>query len=600
MVTSRTSSLSKGSTSDPLSSLFQNFPSYHSVVEGSGSGNTQSTANSSNASSEPPSQISIVENVATTPSIQEQNTIWRWVCLYIFLPTLIFKSCQRATIPVLPIFIRSDLGGTDYQIGLVLASVGLGKLLGNLPSGQFVAVWGSHIGLRVACGILALAWLWAAASCSIPSMFVSSYLEGLGLAMWQVARQNLVTEQIGIHEGRGNVQTTIGGLERFSAIVGPSTGGWLAAQYGLRAPFVVKAFCMVANGLLFWMTHVWGWSGRASFMIEGAVQKAITCDSKETTEKEYTSESQKESDDDDAIAVPLLTAAATATTILRANEQQKQLQQQSSPFLTASIATESSTNRDSVHSFGRNMQTVVKNHGKDLQQIAIWAILLPVARETRTFLFPLKAMDLGYGPHAIGFMTSLTFVLDTALFPLSGYLTDTYGRKYCGVPAGLIMGLSYFLAPIWGNDFWSLTIISALGGIGNGLSGGVLNSVGSDLAPRQHRALFLGTFRIVSDVGILLGPLISGIVAEHLGGTQQAFWVVAFLSVLSSVYMAFVLPETRWQKQNVTANSKLSGNSSSMEEKSWGNNNPTTLASATVDNVTASLFETKQERYGSV
>ena len=497
------------------------------------------SSSSSSSSSSPPS--STTQNPTRTqdddthdhdpPSKPPMPSVWKWVSLYIFLPTLIFKSCQRATIPVLPVLIRSNLDGTDSQIGLVLASVGLGKLLGNLPSGQLVAVGGSPLGLQCACALLALAWLGAAVATSVPSLLVASYLEGVGLALWQVARQTLVTEQISIHHGRGKIQATVGGLERFAAVVGPTLGGWLATHYGLTVPFVVKALCMVANGLLlFYLFHVGGCSQRTN---------ATTTTLSTTTERGTVTTSTVETgvDQMERVTTNDDTPDADKATSTKHPSHRRQ--------------DSTDDNTESVHDFGRNMHKVLSNHGKDLQQIAVWAILFPIARETRTFLFPLWAMNLGYGPHAIGLMTSLTFVVDTALVPLSGYLTDTYGRKYCGVPAGLLMALSYLLAPVVGCEFWSLTAISIVGGIGNGLSGGVVNSVGSDMAPRHHRALFLSSFRIVSDLGILLGPLVSGLVAQQThawwGGMQPAFWLIAALSALSSLYMAWVLPETRWQ-----------------------------------------------------
>ena len=556
-----------------LSSWVECYPSYNSFGDLFGA----------SPLSQQESQVNDKNDDANANNKSQERRVWSWVCLYIFLPTLIYKSCQRATIPVLPVLIRSDLSGTDYEIGLVLACVGMGKLLGNLPSGQFVAVFGSSHGLMAACLALAVAWLTAAMSHSVRILFVASYLEGLGLALWQVARQNLVTEQIGIDEGRGKVQSTIGGLERFSAVLGPSAGGWLAANSGLRAPFAVKSLLMTGNMLLLWITQRLGWSGRSSQDYEEK-DKNIPAD---TTSLITTAES-----------------AATATRIPMG-------QQSPPPSLgprdvgSSSSSSKKMTDPASVHAFGRNLKTVVHERGKDLRQIAIWAMLFPIARETRTFLFPLRAMDLGYGPHEIGLMTSITFVVDTILFPLSGYLTDAYGRKYCGVPAGLLIALSYFLAPIWGNDLWTLTAISALGGVGNGLSGGVLNSVGSDLAPRQHRALFLGTFRIVSDMGILLGPLISGFLSQHLG--KQAFWVVAALSAFSSLYMALVLPETRWQRQGQlpkpqTSVRKLSTTGAAKETFVQKVPLPTTKTTTAdvATTSTQSICERSQKGYGSI
>ena len=383
---------------------------------------------------------------------------------FILLPSFLLKSSQRSTIPVIPLLVRNKLNGTDQQIGVVLASVGLGKLLGNLPSGQYVGYYGSSRGLIWSCVLLSLAWLLAATSPHVIGLLCSGGMEGLGLALWQVSRQNLVTSKIGKDQGRGKVQATVGGLERLSSVVGPSVGGYVALRYGLRAPFFLKAGLLALDALIF---QLWRTLGLTD-VPEGY------------------------------------------------HREEPRVPEQTRPS-----------------SFFTNVSSTLEHHWKRLSVVSVWVMLLPIARETRLFLIPLRAMDLGMGPHEIGLLTSITFIVDTGMFPLSGYLMDAWGRKYVGIPSGVLMALAYMLAP-WATNVRTLTLVSALGGMGNGLSGGVLTSVGSDMAPETNdlqRAMFLGMYRTISDAGIFLGPLVSGVVAERLT-THMAFYVIASLDVV--------------------------------------------------------------------
>lgn len=63
---------------------------------------------------------------------------------------------------------------------------------------------------------------------------------------------------------------------------------------------------------------------------------------------------------------------------------------------------------------------LVSHFGPSLAALAFFCFCTAVARETRHLLFPLEAMEMGYNAHAIGLMTSVTFLVDSAMFPVAG------------------------------------------------------------------------------------------------------------------------------------------------------------------------------------
>jgi hypothetical protein len=54
----------------------------------------------------------------------------------------------------------------------------------------------------------------------------------------------------------------------------------------------------------------------------------------------------------------------------------------------------------------------------------------------------------------------------------------------------------------------SVGLVAALMGLGNGISSGVVLTLGADASPSQDRAQFLGGWRVCSDLGNAAGPLV--------------------------------------------------------------------------------------------
>jgi MFS family permease len=71
------------------------------------------------------------------------------------------------------------------------------------------------------------------------------------------------------------------------------------------------------------------------------------------------------------------------------------------------------------------------------------------------------------------------------------YMMDVRGRKYAGTPASATMGLG-FVAVGFARGFWSLGVAAALLGLGNGMSSGLIMTLGTDLAPQHIRGQFIG------------------------------------------------------------------------------------------------------------
>ena len=97
----------------------------------------------------------------------------------------------------------------------------------------------------------------------------------------------------------------------------------------------------------------------------------------------------------------------------------------------------------------------------------------------------------------------------------SGVLADRYGRKGAFVSSLLLMGIA--LPFIHGTtDFWSAVPVMFAIGLIFGLAG-PMASWATDLAPRENMGVAMGVYRTISDVGFLMGPILTaGIIQATL------------------------------------------------------------------------------------
>ena len=108
-------------------------------------------------------------------------------------------------------------------------------------------------------------------------------------------------------------------------------------------------------------------------------------------------------------------------------------------------------------------------------------------------------------------MTAVIFGIsagvDILLFYPGGAIMDRFGRVYVAVPTMIVLGLGFVLLPLT-TGATSVGLVAALMGLGNGISSGIVLTLGADASPPQDRAQFLGGWRVCSDLGNAAGPLV--------------------------------------------------------------------------------------------
>jgi MFS family permease len=155
----------------------------------------------------------------------------------------------------------------------------------------------------------------------------------------------------------------------------------------------------------------------------------------------------------------------------------------------------------------------------------------------------LGTVKLGLRPDQIGTGLSLVSLLNLGMVYLSGVLADRFGRKTIIVPANMLTGISMAtlaLAPDYG---WFVAGL-ALWGISGGVAGAVPAAYAADMAPPGMNAATMSSFRMVSEFGYVIGPLLLGWIADLYGGEAALYTTAGFFALTSALFGLFA-PETR-------------------------------------------------------
>ena len=158
------------------------------------------------------------------------------------------------------------------------------------------------------------------------------------------------------------------------------------------------------------------------------------------------------------------------------------------------------------------------------------------------------SLRLGLSPSQIGFGFALGSVLGLMTTYPGGMLTDRFGRKSVIVPASLATGVSMILFCLAGSYTWFLFAV-VVWGVASAMGASAPASYAADCAPPRMNATAMSTYRMLADLGYVIGPLALGLLADTHGATS-ALWISASIMIAVSFVFARWAPETYRAKNN--------------------------------------------------
>jgi MFS family permease len=282
-------------------------------------------------------------------------------------------------------------------------------------------------------------------------LITARVVEGIGSALYMTSSTTWVA-QMSAGESRGRYMSLYSGLVFAGTAFGPTVGGYVAARFGLSAPFFAYAIFGLA-GLI------------------ATLPLKETADSKQTA-------------------------------------------------------------RSETHLM--DVVSVLSNGQFMLVNTAVLASFF-LATGVRATLVPLYAsLNLGLPEERIGILLTVAAAgTAISIFP-SGWLSDRVGRKIPMMACLFLTGIAALLIPLQ-QSLAGLTGVVAFYGLAMGLHGSIA-AWPADVAPKEKLGTSMGVYRVMGDIGMVLGPISVTYVADYTGNST-----VTFIPFLVPAVICFVV-----------------------------------------------------------
>lgn len=166
----------------------------------------------------------------------------------VFIPSAVFGIGQGAGSPVIALTAR-DLGASVGVAGLIVALVGLGAVLGDLPAGRVVARFGERRAIIAGSLIGTTGVLLSLVAWTPVVLACGALLTGVSNAVWGLARQSYLAEVVPAPM-RARAMSTFALMWRLGFLVGPFAGALAILAMGTHGGFAVQLVGVVVAGYL--------------------------------------------------------------------------------------------------------------------------------------------------------------------------------------------------------------------------------------------------------------------------------------------------------------------------------------------------------------
>lgn len=155
---------------------------------------------------------------------------------------------------------------------------------------------------------------------------------------------------------------------------------------------------------------------------------------------------------------------------------------------------------------------VLREHRRVLATTGVAALLVGAARSARLAVIPLWCEHAGLDVAQTSLVVGVSGVMEIVLFYPAGAMMDKVGRAAVGASSMSLVAVGLAALPVAGS-LGTIMVAASIVGFGNGLSSGLILTLGADVAPARGRSLFFGGWRLISDVGVAAGPVAVGAIA---------------------------------------------------------------------------------------
>lgn len=156
-----------------------------------------------------------------------------------YLPALVLALGTGIAVPALPQLAQSF--GVNFAVASgVVTSFLIGNLLGTLPSGWLIDRFGRKPVLIAGPLLSAITAFLVVFAETFPQLLVLRFLNGVAVQLWLMARLAAISQGAAAGQ-RGRQVSWMFGMDSAGKLAGPVMGGFIAANFGPRLPFLVYA-----------------------------------------------------------------------------------------------------------------------------------------------------------------------------------------------------------------------------------------------------------------------------------------------------------------------------------------------------------------------
>ena len=357
------------------------------------------------------------------------GTVLRQIGPSVMLPMLVYEIGHGAVMPVIAL-VALDAGASTTVAGLMLAAIGIGTILGDVPAAWLANRVGEKGAMLAAMLASAVAMSSVLLFDSVAALAVALLVLGACGATMHLARQSYVAEVVAVHH-RARAMSTLGGVFRIGLFIGPFVGAAVISVWGTRSAFAV------------------------------------------------------------AVVASLLAAAILAR---------------------APVTHGSGTPAGGAHAGPVGVREMFRRNRRLFFTLGVAVASISAVRAARVAVIPLWADHIGLDAATTSLIFGIANAVDMALFYPSGHVMDRLGRLWIAVPCMVILGLGTLALPLT-DSAATLTAVAMVMAFGNGIGSGIVMTLGADTSPPVDRRSFLAVFRLMSDVGQSLGPVVPAAVA---------------------------------------------------------------------------------------
>lgn len=192
------------------------------------------------------------------------------------------------------------------------------------------------------------------------------------------------------------------------------------------------------------------------------------------------------------------------------------------------------------------LRSVAVSHAGVFLSLGVGILLLSALRSSRQVVIPLWADHLGMDATSASLIYGLSGAIDMLVFYPAGKLMDRKGRQWVAIPSTLLMGTALLLIPLSGS-FVGLLLAALLIGFGNGISSGLVMTLGADFSPDRGRGQFLGLWRFMADAGSTGGPVLLSAVTA-LASLGPGISATGLLGFAAAAVFGVVIPRLKHRR----------------------------------------------------